>query len=96
MESARKKSSKVLKKSALYRLKILIFTEAIVKNHPVPMEFVGVKDSFGGSGEPEELMQKFGLTWKEIYASALIAMHRRDKGSLPDIRKIKDVAEYAG
>jgi hypothetical protein len=26
----------------------------------------------------------------------LIAMHRRDKGSLPDIRKIKDVAEYAG
>ncbi|MFN4818447.1 MAG: transketolase family protein, partial [Ignavibacteria bacterium] len=70
--------------------------EAIVKNHPVPMEFVGVKDSFGGSGEPEELMQKFGLTWKEIYASALVAMHRRDKGSLPDIRKIKEVAEYAG
>jgi len=67
-----------------------------VKNHPVPMEFVGVKDSFGGSGEPEELMQKFGLTWKEIYASALIAMQRRDGGSLPDIRKIKDVAEYAG
>jgi hypothetical protein len=26
----------------------------------------------------------------------LIAMQRRDKGSLPDIRKIKDVAEYAG
>ncbi len=70
--------------------------EAIVKNHPVPMEFVGVKDSFGGSGEPEELMQKFGLTWKEIYASALVAMHRRDKGSLPDIRKIIEVAEYAG
>jgi hypothetical protein len=41
-------------------------------------------------------MQKFGLTWKEIYASALVAMHRRDKGSLPDIRKIKEVAEYAG
>jgi hypothetical protein len=60
------------------------------------MEFVGVKDSFGGSGEPEELMQKFGLTWKEIYASALAAMHRRDKGSLPNVRKIKEVAEYAG
>jgi len=70
--------------------------EAVVKNHPVPMEFVGVKDSFGGSGEPEELMKKFGLTWKEIYASALIAMHRRDNGSLPNVRKIKEVAEYAG
>lgn len=70
--------------------------EAIVKNHPVPMEFVGVKDSFGGSGEPEELMIKFGLTWKEIYASALIAMQRRDGGSLQKIRAIKEVAEYAG
>ena len=55
-----------------------------------------MKDSFGGSGDPEELMQKFGLTWKEIYASALIAMQRRDGGSLQKIRAIKDVAEYAG
>ncbi|MFM8179268.1 MAG: transketolase family protein, partial [Candidatus Kapaibacterium sp.] len=36
--------------------------EVVVKNAPVPMEFVGVKDSFGGSGDPEELMVKFGLT----------------------------------
>ncbi len=67
--------------------------EVIVKNAPVPMEFVGVKDSFGGSGEPEELMEKFGLTWKEIYASALVAMERRDKGSA-GFRKLSDVAVY--
>ncbi len=67
--------------------------EVVVKNAPVPMEFVGVKDSFGGSGEPEELMEKFGLTWKEIYASALVAIERRDKGS-SGFRKLSEVATY--
>lgn len=68
--------------------------EVLAKNYPVPVEFVGVKDTFGGSGEPEELMQKFGLTWKEIYASALVAMERRDKGFLGRVRKPTDVASY--
>lgn len=36
--------------------------ETLVKQYPVPMEFVGVKDSFGESGEPDELLEKFGLT----------------------------------
>lgn len=67
--------------------------ECTAKNAPVPIEFVGVKDSFGGSGEPEELMVKFGLTWKEIYASALVAMERRDKGS-SGVRAIKEVPQY--
>ena len=52
--------------------------EVILKNYPVPVEFVGVMDRFGCSGEPEELMVKFGLTWKEIYQSALIAIDRKD------------------
>lgn len=69
--------------------------EVVVKNAPVPMEFVGVKDSFGGSGDPEELMVKFGLTWREIYASALVAMERRDKGS-SGFRAVKDVAVFQG
>lgn len=67
--------------------------ECCGKNAPVPIEFVGVKDTFGGSGEPEELMVKFGLTWREVYASALVAMQRRDKGS-SGVRAIKDVATY--
>lgn len=70
-----------------------IVAECTAKNAPVPIEFVGVKDSFGGSGEPNELMVKFGLTWKEIYASALVAMERRDKGS-SGVRPIKDVPQY--
>jgi transketolase len=65
--------------------------EVVVKNYPVPMEFVGVKDSFGGSGEPEELMVKFGLTWKEIYASAMKALERKEKGFI-GVRKLTDIA----
>jgi len=55
--------------------------EVVVKNYPVPMEFVGIKDTFGGSGEPEELMEKFGLTSERIFQSALKAIDRKKNGS---------------
>jgi len=67
--------------------------EVVVKNYPVPMEFVGVPDRFGMSGEPEELMVKFGLTWREIYASALKAIERKDKG-FQSIRKLTEIAKF--
>lgn len=68
-------------------------SEVITKNYPVPVEFVGVKNSFGCSGEPEELMSVFGLTWKEIYASALKAIERRDKGFI-GYRNVEDVPNF--
>ncbi len=40
--------------------------EALVENHPVPMKRVGIKDTFGKSGAPKELLKEFGLTSKEI------------------------------
>lgn len=40
--------------------------EVVVENHPVPMAFVGMNDSFGESGEPRELMEKYGLTAEAI------------------------------
>ncbi len=43
--------------------------EVLVKNYPVPMEFVGVKDSFGESGKAKELMEKYGLTKEGIIAA---------------------------
>ncbi len=51
--------------------------EVTANNFPVPIEFVGVQDTFGASGEPEELMEKFGLTWKEIYDNALKVIARK-------------------
>ncbi len=35
--------------------------EALAKNYPIPVETVGVQDSFGESGQPEELIKKFGM-----------------------------------
>ena len=35
--------------------------ECLAKNYPVPQEFVGVKDRFGESGEPNELIEHFGM-----------------------------------
>ncbi len=67
--------------------------EVITKNYPVPIEFVGMCDVFGGSGEPDELLEKFGLSWREIYAAALLAIDRRDTNS-KSYFKVKDVAHY--
>ncbi len=36
--------------------------ESLVQNYLCPVEMIGVKDSFGESGEPEELADKFGIT----------------------------------
>ena len=35
--------------------------EVLAQNHPVPMEFIGVHDQFGQSGEPEELIKHYGM-----------------------------------
>lgn len=67
--------------------------EVVVKNYPVPMEFVGVPDRFGESGEPEELQVKFGLTSGQIVASALKAIERRDKG-FSGVRKITSIPGF--
>lgn len=40
--------------------------EVVVKNFPVPMEIIGVKDKFGGSGEAEELLRAYGLKAENI------------------------------
>lgn len=40
--------------------------QCLAKHHPVPMAFVGVNDSFGESGTPDQLMVKYGLDTKNI------------------------------
>jgi len=44
--------------------------EVLAENAPTPMARVGVKDVFGTSGEPAELMAHFGLTAADIAAAA--------------------------
>ena len=40
--------------------------EVVAKNCPVPIEFIGMNDCFGESGNPDELMKKYGMTAKDI------------------------------
>lgn len=40
--------------------------ELICQNHPIPIKIIGVKDKFGESGEPNQLLEEFGLTTKSI------------------------------
>lgn len=40
--------------------------EVLSQNFPVPLKIIGIQDHFGESGEPEELLKKYGLTIEEI------------------------------
>jgi len=51
--------------------------EVLVENYPVPMERVGVKDTFGESGKPNELLEKYGLTAKDIIQAAHKVIKRK-------------------
>jgi len=51
--------------------------ELLAANYPVPIEFVGVKDSFGESGKPQELLEKYGLTAKYIVVAVLKVVKRK-------------------
>ena len=51
--------------------------EVLVRTVPCPVEFVGVVDTFGESGDPEELAEKYGLTGPHIARAALRALERK-------------------
>lgn len=53
--------------------------EVLAKNHPVPMEFVGVQDRFGESGEPDELIEKFGMGVGSIKEAARKVIKRKNE-----------------
>jgi len=48
----------------------------VAKRQPVPMEFVAIKDTYAKSGKLAELLQRYGLTAKDIEQ----AVHKVTKG----------------
>jgi transketolase len=46
-------------------------------NNPTPLEMVAVNDSFGESGTPDQLMEKYGLTANAIVEKALKVIARK-------------------
>ena len=51
--------------------------QVLVRNHPAPMEYVAVDDTFGESGKPMQLLEKYGLTKADILSAARKVMERK-------------------
>lgn len=51
--------------------------QVLIKNLPAPQEYVAVNDSFGESGTPEQLMEKYKLNAPAIVAAAQKAIQRK-------------------
>lgn len=51
--------------------------ELAAQKFPVPIEFVGMPDSFGESGAPEELLKKYGMTTSNIIKAAKKALKNK-------------------
>jgi len=52
--------------------------QVVAETHPCPMEFVGVHDTYAESGQPDELLDKYGLMARDVAAAvrALLARKR--------------------
>lgn len=53
--------------------------EVLVGSVPVVQEMVGVKDTFGESGPPAELLEKYGLMAKDIVTAVKKAIERKTR-----------------
>jgi transketolase len=51
--------------------------EILAKHHPTPIEFVGMRDTFGESGPPEALIEKYGMGVKDIKEAVRRAIGRK-------------------
>ncbi|MEK7209553.1 MAG: transketolase family protein [Patescibacteria group bacterium] len=51
--------------------------ELLSRELPIPMEFIGVHDSFGESGQPEELIKKYGMDVESIKKAVVKVISRK-------------------
>ncbi|GIX06165.1 MAG: transketolase [Candidatus Poribacteria bacterium] len=51
--------------------------QAVARTHPVPMEFVGIKDTYAESGTPRQLLERYGLVAADIVRAAEKALARK-------------------
>jgi transketolase len=51
--------------------------QVVAETAPCPMEFVGIQDRYAESGQPEELLEKYGLVGRDIAAAARKVLARK-------------------
>jgi transketolase len=56
-----------------------LIAETLAEKMPTPQEFVGVRDSFGESGKPEELYETYGLGISDIKRAVVRVIERKNK-----------------
>ena len=52
-------------------------SRVLAKHHPTPQEFVATNDTFGESGTPAQLMEKYGLNSNAIINAAESVINRK-------------------
>jgi len=52
-------------------------SELLARKHPTPIEFIGIKDVFGESGQPNQLLEKYGLGVKDIKEAVKKVLKRK-------------------
>ena len=51
--------------------------ETVAQHVPVPIEFVGVKDEFGQSGTPSQLIEHYGMGQDAITKAIITVLERK-------------------
>ena len=54
-----------------------IVARVLARHHPVPAEFVAMKDAYATSGKPAELLEKYGLAPPDIQKAVHAAIKRK-------------------
>ncbi|MFC1897755.1 transketolase family protein, partial [Chloroflexota bacterium] len=54
-----------------------LVAQVIAKHHPVPIEFVAIKDTYAESGRGDELLKRYGLTAKDIEQAVKSVIKRK-------------------
>jgi transketolase len=55
--------------------------EVLAKNYPVPVEMIGMPDSFGESGEPDQLIKKYGMDKEAVIKAIQKVMQRKESNA---------------
>jgi len=53
--------------------------QVVAREHPVPMDFVAIKDTYAQSGKSAELLQRYGLTAKDIEQAVHSVIERKGR-----------------
>jgi transketolase len=51
--------------------------QVVAETHPCAMEFVGIHDCYAESGQPDELLEKYGLMARDVAAAARKVLARK-------------------